>query len=128
MSESPGKAGTAYELGIEPLDFSRRQVRELFESEEAKVVQGGPEFGADTLHSGEVVGRIFLAGKLAPLAGSMFGAKRVDVGYFAQHQLDELDPEGTARWAREDDDLVSLREDPRFLAIAGQADPAGAGS
>ena len=33
-----------------------------------------------------------IAGKLAPLAGKVFGAKRVDVGYFAQHQLDELNP------------------------------------
>ncbi|KAB2942245.1 MAG: ATP-binding cassette domain-containing protein [Hyphomicrobium sp.] len=33
-----------------------------------------------------------IAGKLAPLGGNLFGAKRVDVGYFAQHQLDELSP------------------------------------
>jgi ATP-binding cassette subfamily F protein 3 len=36
-----------------------------------------------------------IAGKLAPLSGSVFGAKRVDVGYFAQHQLDELNPQAT---------------------------------
>jgi ATP-binding cassette subfamily F protein 3 len=36
-----------------------------------------------------------IAGKLAPLAGSLYGAKRVDVGYFAQHQLDELNPQAT---------------------------------
>ena len=35
---------------------------------------------------------------------------------------------GTARWAREDEDLVSLRENPRFLAIAGQADAGSTGS
>jgi len=40
----------------------------------------------------------------------------------------ELDPEGTARWAREDEDLVSLRDNPRFLAIAGQTDADSAGS
>jgi ATP-binding cassette subfamily F protein 3 len=33
-----------------------------------------------------------LAGRLEPLTGSVFGVKRVKVGYFAQHQLDELDP------------------------------------
>jgi len=33
-----------------------------------------------------------IAGKLAPLSGNFYGAKRVDVGYFAQHQLDELNP------------------------------------
>ena len=36
-----------------------------------------------------------IAGKLAPLSGSVFGARRVDVGYFAQHQLDELNPLAT---------------------------------
>jgi len=36
-----------------------------------------------------------IAGKLAPSAGKIFGAKRVDVGYFAQHQLDELNPAET---------------------------------
>jgi ATP-binding cassette subfamily F protein 3 len=33
-----------------------------------------------------------IAGKLAPLSGKVFGARKVDVGYFAQHQLDELNP------------------------------------
>ena len=36
-----------------------------------------------------------IAGKLSPLAGTIYGAKRVDVGYFAQHQLDELNPQAT---------------------------------
>jgi len=31
-----------------------------------------------------------IAGKLKPLAGQVFGAAKVSVGYFAQHQLDEL--------------------------------------
>ncbi len=33
-----------------------------------------------------------LAGRLAPLDGNVFGAQRVSVGYFAQHQLDDLNP------------------------------------
>jgi ATP-binding cassette subfamily F protein 3 len=33
-----------------------------------------------------------LAGRLAPLSGNVFGAQRVSVGYFAQHQLDDLNP------------------------------------
>jgi ATP-binding cassette subfamily F protein 3 len=33
-----------------------------------------------------------LAGRLAPLTGNVFGAQRVTVGYFAQHQLDDLSP------------------------------------
>jgi len=36
-----------------------------------------------------------IAGKLVPSAGKVYGAKRVDVGYFAQHQLDELRPQAT---------------------------------
>jgi ATP-binding cassette subfamily F protein 3 len=32
-----------------------------------------------------------LAGRLAPMAGHIFGSKKAEVGYFAQHQLDELD-------------------------------------
>jgi ATP-binding cassette subfamily F protein 3 len=33
-----------------------------------------------------------LAGRLAPLSGKITRAERLRVGYFAQHQLDELDP------------------------------------
>ncbi|MGQ0456382.1 MAG: ABC-F family ATP-binding cassette domain-containing protein [Hyphomicrobium sp.] len=33
-----------------------------------------------------------IAGRLAPLSGHVFGAQKVDVGYFAQHQLDDLNP------------------------------------
>ena len=36
-----------------------------------------------------------IAGKIEPLSGKVYGAKRVDVGYFAQHQLDELNPQAT---------------------------------
>ena len=36
-----------------------------------------------------------VAGRLTPLSGSVFGAGRVTVGYFAQHQLDELAPQAT---------------------------------
>ena len=36
-----------------------------------------------------------IAGKLAPLGGNIFGAGRVTVGFFAQHQLDELNPNAT---------------------------------
>ena len=31
-----------------------------------------------------------IAGKLEPLAGTVFGNKKIEVGYFAQHQLDEV--------------------------------------
>ncbi|MBA2125793.1 glycosyl transferase family 1 [Hyphomicrobium methylovorum] len=36
-----------------------------------------------------------IAGRLAPLTGNLFGAQKVDVGYFAQHQLDDLSPNST---------------------------------
>ena len=36
-----------------------------------------------------------IAGRLGALAGHVYGARRVDVGYFAQHQLDELNPQAT---------------------------------
>jgi ATP-binding cassette subfamily F protein 3 len=36
-----------------------------------------------------------IAGRLAPLDGNVFGAQKVDVGFFAQHQLDDLLPNAT---------------------------------
>ncbi|MEQ1672675.1 MAG: ABC-F family ATP-binding cassette domain-containing protein, partial [Hyphomicrobium sp.] len=36
-----------------------------------------------------------IAGRLTPLTGKVFGAQKVDVGYFAQHQLDDLNPTET---------------------------------
>ena len=36
-----------------------------------------------------------IAGRLTPLSGNVFGAQKVEVGYFAQHQLDDLLPNAT---------------------------------
>ncbi len=36
-----------------------------------------------------------IAGRLKPLSGHVFGAQKVDVGYFAQHQLDDLSASAT---------------------------------
>ncbi len=36
-----------------------------------------------------------IAGKLEAISGKVYGHKRVEVGYFAQHQLDELSPQAT---------------------------------
>ncbi|MFN0220064.1 MAG: ABC-F family ATP-binding cassette domain-containing protein [Hyphomicrobium sp.] len=36
-----------------------------------------------------------IAGRLTPLSGCIFGAQKIDVGYFAQHQLDDLNPADT---------------------------------
>ena len=40
----------------------------------------------------------------------------------------EIDREAVAKWAPEDADFGSLKDDPRFLAITGQTDAAGPGS
>ncbi|BCX89064.1 ATP-binding cassette, subfamily F, member 3 [Methylomarinovum tepidoasis] len=37
-----------------------------------------------------------LAGRLAPLAGELETAEHLKIGYFAQHQLEQLDPDRTA--------------------------------
>src|SRR4029453_12896982 len=37
-----------------------------------------------------------LAGRLAPMSGQVIRPQRLDVGYFAQHQLDELNPDDSA--------------------------------
>jgi ATP-binding cassette subfamily F protein 3 len=36
-----------------------------------------------------------LAGRLKPMSGTFFRGRKIGVGYFAQHQLDEMDPSGT---------------------------------
>ncbi|MGL4395678.1 MAG: ABC-F family ATP-binding cassette domain-containing protein [Hyphomicrobium sp.] len=36
-----------------------------------------------------------IGGRLPPLAGKVFGAQKIEVGYFAQHQLDDLNPQAT---------------------------------
>ncbi len=36
-----------------------------------------------------------VGGRLAPISGRMVRARRLDVGFFAQHQIDELEPGGT---------------------------------
>ena len=37
-----------------------------------------------------------LGGRLAPMSGSVTRASKLEVGFFAQHQVDELEPDGTA--------------------------------
>ena len=36
-----------------------------------------------------------IAGRLTPLSGKVLGAQKIEVGYFAQHQLDDLQPNAT---------------------------------
>jgi tetratricopeptide (TPR) repeat protein len=40
----------------------------------------------------------------------------------------ELDRDAVAKWAPEDEDFGSVKDDPRFLAITGQADSGSSGS
>ncbi len=47
-----------------------------------------------------------IAGRLKPLSGHVFGANKVEAGYFAQHQLDDLNP-GSSPY----DYMVSLMPD-----------------
>ena len=37
-----------------------------------------------------------IAGRLAPMSGTLHRARRLRIGYFAQHQIEDLDPEQTA--------------------------------
>ena len=36
-----------------------------------------------------------IGGRLAPMAGKMTRASKLEVGFFAQHQVDDLEPGGT---------------------------------
>ncbi len=73
-----------------------------------------------------------LAGKLAPMSGEMTRAQRLDVGYFAQHQLEELDPRASAyahlRRLMPDAPEAKVRARAGFIGFsAAMADtPAGA--
>jgi quercetin dioxygenase-like cupin family protein len=48
-----------------------------------------------------------------------------DVALSHLERAASIEPETVARWAREDEDFAAFRDDPRYLAVAGQADPGG---
>ena len=50
---------------------------------------------------------------------------RRDEALTALERAAELEPETVARLAREDSDFDELRDDPRYLAVAGQPDAGG---
>jgi tetratricopeptide (TPR) repeat protein len=50
---------------------------------------------------------------------------RNDAALSALERAAELDPETVARLAREDSDFDALRNDPRYLAVAGQPNAGG---
>jgi tetratricopeptide (TPR) repeat protein len=53
---------------------------------------------------------------------------RRDAALTALERAAELEPETVARYAREDSDFDGLRDDPRYLAVAGQTDAGGKSS
>jgi tetratricopeptide (TPR) repeat protein len=71
-------------------------------------------------HPGEWQGHYNLACAEAKLGSTDAALEQLELAA-------ELDREAVARWAPEDEDFASLREDPRFLALTGQPNSAGSG-
>jgi ATP-binding cassette subfamily F protein 3 len=61
-----------------------------------------------------------LAGRLAPFSGRMTRAEKLSVAYFAQHQLDELNEDGTVY-----EHVRKLMPDAREAAVRGKAGAIG---
>jgi len=75
----------------------------------------------DELEAGEWQGHYNLAYAEAKLGSADAALEQLELAA-------ELDREAVARWAPEDEDLTSLRDDPRFLALTRQPDSGSAGS
>ncbi len=61
-----------------------------------------------------------IAGRLAPMQGKLTRAERLTVAYFAQHQLDELDPAGSPY-----DHIRRLMPDAPEMKVRGRAGAIG---
>ena len=72
-------------------------------------------------HPGEWQGHYNLACAEAKLGSTDAALEQLELAA-------ELDREAVAKWAPEDEDLASLRDDPRFLALTGQPDAGSSGS
>ena len=98
-----------------PFDFSFREPEKLperlFDSRDVTLGYNNTPLLKDVglqLHAGDRIGLIgpngagkstlikFLAGELASLAGESWQAQYLKIGYFAQHQLEQLQPEQSA--------------------------------
>ncbi|HEY0441266.1 MAG TPA: ABC-F family ATP-binding cassette domain-containing protein [Xanthobacteraceae bacterium] len=77
------------ELGYTPDKPVLRRLNLRIDDDDRIALLGANGNGKSTLAK-------LLAGRLAPLAGRITRADKLSVGYFAQHQLDELDPSGSA--------------------------------
>jgi len=75
-------------VGYEPGKPVLRRVTLRIDTDDRIALLGSNGNGKSTLVK-------LLAGKLAPFSGSTVRADKLAIGYFAQHQLDELDEDGT---------------------------------
>ena len=76
-------------VGYEPQNPVLNRVTLRIDADDRIALLGANGNGKSTLVK-------LIAGKLAPFTGHVTRADKLSVGYFAQHQLDELDVEGSA--------------------------------
>jgi hypothetical protein len=125
VAAEPGT--TVLGIGAKPGEVFRPSGWEWTFAGMSKLAQGDEQGGRAELeagleaHPGEWQGHFNLACADARLGSADAALEQLELAA-------EIDREAVAKWAREDEDLVSLRDDPRFLAIAGQPDPDGSGS
>jgi len=125
VAAEPGT--TVLGIGAKPGEAFRPSGWEWTFAGMSKLAQGDEQGGRAELeagleaHPGEWQGHFNLACADARLGSADAALEQLELAA-------EIDREAVAKWAREDEDLVSLRDDPRFLAIAGQPDPDGSGS
>jgi hypothetical protein len=125
VATEPGT--TVLGIGAKPGEVFRPSGWEWTFAGMSKLAQGDEQGGRAELeagleaHPGEWQGHFNLACADARLGSADAALEQLELAA-------EIDREAVAKWAREDEDLVSLRDDPRFLAIAGQPDPDGSGS
>jgi hypothetical protein len=107
-----GKPGEAYEPSAWEWDFAAAPFRE------SKDYARGLEIVREGLAAKPTFVTHYQVACFEALLGNRDGA--------LEHlrRAAELDPR-TRRWMHTDEDLVSLRGDPEFLAIAGEPEPAG---
>ena len=76
-------------VGYEPGHPVLRRINLRIDDDDRVALLGANGNGKSTLVK-------LLSARLAPMAGRLTRAEKLDIGYFAQHQLDELDPRESA--------------------------------
>lgn len=118
---------TVLGIGAEPGEVFKPSGWEWTFAGMSKLAQGDEqgaraEFEAGLeAHPGEWQGHFNLACAEAKLGSVDAALEQLEIAA-------EIDREAVAKWALEDEDLTSLRDNPRFLAITGQPDSGSAGS